>query len=169
MKKVYKQKCSPCSVLWWAFVTLLFKLVQQNEKIFFRVMTQRVLDRGPRVLDLVSFKALWSCTETFIWTLNRLVPIEVHYMEKILECFHQKNENFFSTEERKTWTTWVTWGWAEERKTWTTWVTWGWVNYQQMILNYSFKGKKLPLKFPIFKKVKHCRKKLTYFSLPCFQ
>jgi len=22
--------------------------------------------------------------------LNRLVPIEVHYMEKILECFHQK-------------------------------------------------------------------------------
>jgi len=22
--------------------------------------------------------------------LNRLVPIEVHYMEKILQCFHQK-------------------------------------------------------------------------------
>jgi len=22
--------------------------------------------------------------------LNRLVPIEVHYMEKILDCFHQK-------------------------------------------------------------------------------
>jgi len=22
--------------------------------------------------------------------LNRLVPNEVHYMEKILECFHQK-------------------------------------------------------------------------------
>jgi len=32
--------------------------------------------------------ALW--TETVFWTLNRLVPIEVHYMEKILECFHQK-------------------------------------------------------------------------------
>jgi len=31
-----------------------------------------------------------------------LVPIEVHYMEKILECF--------STEERKTWTSWMTWG-----------------------------------------------------------
>jgi len=27
------------------------------------------------------------CTETVFWTLNRLVPIEVHY---ILECFHQK-------------------------------------------------------------------------------
>jgi len=38
----------------------------------------------------VSLKALWSCTETLIWTLNRLVPNEVHYMEKILECFHQK-------------------------------------------------------------------------------
>jgi len=37
-----------------------------------------------------------------------LVPIEVHYMEK--------NLNFFST---------------EERKTWTSWMTWGWVNYQQ--------------------------------------
>jgi len=30
------------------------------------------------------------CTETLIWTLNRLDPIEVHYMEKILESFHQK-------------------------------------------------------------------------------
>jgi len=39
---------------------------------------------------LVSFKALLSCIETFIWTLNCLVPNEVHYMENILECFHQK-------------------------------------------------------------------------------
>jgi len=39
-------------------------------------------------------------TETLVWTLNRWVPIEVHYMEKILECFI-KNRNFFSTEERK--------------------------------------------------------------------
>jgi len=28
-------------------------------------------------------------------------------MEKILECFHQKL-NFFSTEERKTWASWMT-------------------------------------------------------------
>ncbi len=26
--------------------------------------------------------ALWSCTETEIWTFNPLIPIEVHYMEK---------------------------------------------------------------------------------------
>jgi len=28
---------------------------------------------------------------------------------KILECFHQKL-NFFSTEERMTWTSWMKWG-----------------------------------------------------------
>jgi len=56
---------------------------------------------------LVSFKALWSCTETVFWTLNRLVPIEVHfYAEKFI-----KNLNFFSTKERMTWTFWMTWGW----------------------------------------------------------
>ncbi len=31
---------------------------------------------------LGSCGALWSCTETAIWTFNPLVPIEVHYMEK---------------------------------------------------------------------------------------
>jgi len=40
--------------------------------------------------SLALFKALRNCTETLIWTLNCLVPIEVHYMEKILEFFHQK-------------------------------------------------------------------------------
>jgi len=49
--------------------------VHQNEQIFFRVMTRRVLDK-----TLIHS----SCTETLIWTLNRLVPNEVHYMEKIL-------------------------------------------------------------------------------------
>jgi len=29
---------------------------------------------------LVLFKALWSCTETLIWTLKRLESIEVHFM-----------------------------------------------------------------------------------------
>jgi len=61
----------------------------QNEQIFFRVMTQRVLDKT-LICRLVSFKALWSCTETLIWTLNRLAPNKVHYMEKILEGFQQK-------------------------------------------------------------------------------
>jgi len=42
--------------------------------------------------------------------LNRLVPIEVHYMEKNPGMFSSKTLNFFSTEERKTWTSWMTWG-----------------------------------------------------------
>jgi len=41
--------------------------------------------------------------------LNRLVPIEVHYMEKNAGMFI-KNHNLFSTEEIKTWTSWMTWG-----------------------------------------------------------
>jgi len=50
---------------------------------------------------LVSFKALWSCTETVIWTLNRLVPNEVHYMEKILEYFHQKPTFLFDWRKKE--------------------------------------------------------------------
>jgi len=42
-----------------------------------------------------------------IWTMNRLVPIEVHYMEKSWNVFI-KNLNFFSTEERMTWTSQMT-------------------------------------------------------------
>jgi len=58
--------------------------------------------------DFSSYNGLqWVCTETVFWTLNHLVPIEVHSMGK--------NNNlrkiyFFSTEERKTWTSWMTWG-----------------------------------------------------------
>jgi len=37
-------------------------------------------------------------TETVIWTLNRLVPIEVHFMEK--------NPGMFSS-KTLTWKTWV--------------------------------------------------------------
>jgi len=42
--------------------------------------------------------------------LNRLVPTEVHYMEKNPGMFFIKNLNFFSTEERMAWTSWMTWG-----------------------------------------------------------
>jgi len=43
-----------------------------------------LLDKTP-IHRLESFKALWTvCTETVFWTLNRLVPIEVHYMEEKL-------------------------------------------------------------------------------------
>jgi len=39
-----------------------------------------------------------------------LVPIEVHYIEKNPGMFSSKNLHFFLTEERKTWTSWMTWG-----------------------------------------------------------
>ncbi len=39
---------------------------------------------------LVSFIALWSCTETIILTVNRLESIEVHYMEIIRGMFSSK-------------------------------------------------------------------------------
>jgi len=66
-----------------AFVLIKLKLLY----LFFKwqiVLVDKTLHR------LVLFKALWSCTETLILTLNRLVPIEVHYMENVQECFHQK-------------------------------------------------------------------------------
>jgi len=36
------------------------------------------------------------------WTLNHLVPIQVHYMEKNAGMFSSKTLIFFLTEERKT-------------------------------------------------------------------
>jgi len=53
---------------------------------------------------LKPFEQFAVCTETAFWNLNRLVPIEVHYMEKNPGMFSSK------TEERKTWTSWMTWG-----------------------------------------------------------
>jgi len=50
---------------------------------------------------LKPFEQFAVCTETVFWTLNHFVSNEVHYMEKILECFHQKisfrlkKESFF--------------------------------------------------------------------------
>jgi len=52
-------------------------------------------------------KPFEAASETLIWTLNRLDPIEVHYMEKNPSMFSSKTL-FFSC-----------------------WMTWGWVNYQQ--------------------------------------
>jgi len=45
------------------------------------------LDKIPR---LVSFKALWSCTETIILTFNHLEAIEVHYKENNPGMFSSK-------------------------------------------------------------------------------
>ncbi len=44
---------------------------------------------------LVSFRTLWSCTETVILTLNRLESIEVHYMEFIRGMFSSKTYIYF--------------------------------------------------------------------------
>jgi len=49
------------------------------------------------------------CTEVVFWTLNRF-PLKSIVWRKILECFHQIFFYFFSTKERQTWTSWMTWG-----------------------------------------------------------
>jgi len=61
--------------------------------------------------------SLWSCIETDIWTFKPLVAIEVKSMEKNHGMFSSKT--FFST---------------KERKTWASWMTWGWVNYQEIFI-----------------------------------
>jgi len=42
--------------------------------------------------------------------LNLLVPSKVNYMEKNPGMFSSKNIISFSTQERMTWTSWMTWG-----------------------------------------------------------
>jgi len=71
---------------------------------------------------LVSFKALWTVCSLYCWTLNRLVPIEVHYMEKNPGMFSSKTLISIPTEERMTWTSWMTWGWVNNQffQKWTT-------------------------------------------------
>jgi len=84
---------------------------------------------------LESFKALWTVCSLHWKCLLHLelfgYPQSGLYGEKSWNVFI-KNLNFFST---------------EERKTWTCWMTWEWVNYQQMFffllffkVNYSFKS-----------------------------
>jgi len=60
----------------------------------------------PWISQLGWCRALQRCIETAIWTLNRLVPIEVHYMEKNPGMFSSKTFISFSTEERMTWQEW---------------------------------------------------------------
>jgi len=61
-----------------AFVLIKLKLFKLflNDRSF--LLDKTLIHR------LLLFKALWSCTETLIWTSNHLVPIEVLYVEKIL-------------------------------------------------------------------------------------
>ncbi len=48
--------------------------------------------------------------ETAFLTLKSLDTIEVHYVEKNPGMFSLKKRNFFATEERQTWASWMTWG-----------------------------------------------------------
>ncbi len=97
----------------------------QDEHIWAYVVKKYINGRlDTYVLDGI---ALWSCIETTIWTFNPLATIEVYYIEKNPLLFSHK-KNIFST---------------EERNTWTSWITWGWVNYQETFIlevNYSIKG-----------------------------
>ncbi len=85
-------------------------VVKKHIFIFLRKWLIVLLDKTlvPRLC-----RALWSCTETEIWTFIPLAPIEVHYMEKNAGMFSSKTY-VFSTEERKTWASWMTWGWVQE-------------------------------------------------------
>jgi len=69
-----------------------------------------IISLDKTLIRLKPFEQFAVCTESVFWTFNCLFPSEVS-----LECFHQKP--LFST---------------EERMTWTSWMTWEGVNYQQM-------------------------------------
>jgi len=58
---------------------------------------------------LKPFEQFAVCTESVFWTLNHLVPTEARYMEKNAGMFSSKTLISFLTEERKTWTSWMTW------------------------------------------------------------
>ncbi len=73
---------------------------------------------------LVSFIAIWSCTETIILTFNDLEFIEVHCMDTNPGMFSSKTLIFFSTEERNTYTSWMTWGWVNYQEI----LFWKWTN-----------------------------------------
>ncbi len=53
-------------------------------------------------------RALLSSIETAVWTFNPSTPL---YGEKSWTVFLKKR-NFFLTEKRKMWTSWMTWGWV---------------------------------------------------------
>ncbi len=106
----------------WKFMVKMYIIFSS---FFLRKWPMVSLDKTliPR-LGLV--RTLWSCIETFSLGLQ---PFDPHwsplYGEKSWNVFLKKR-NFFAT---------------EERKTWTSWMTWGWVNYQEISIlevNYNY-------------------------------
>jgi len=59
---------------------------------------------------LKPFEQFAICTESVFWTLNRLVPTEVHYMEKNVRMFSSKALISFRLKKERYWTSWMTWG-----------------------------------------------------------
>ncbi len=77
---------------------------------------------------LGSCRALWSCTETAIWTFNPLVPVKVHYREK--------NPGFFTQ------ILLISFRLKKERHEHLGWHG-GWVHYSKILIldwNWSFKA-----------------------------
>jgi len=72
-------------------------------------MTDRFAIDKTLIHRLVSFKALWGYTETvgIHWS-----PL---YGEKSWNVYIKKT-NLFPTDERKTWTSWMTWGWVNHQQ-----------------------------------------------------
>jgi len=85
-------------------------------------LTRKKIRWARRAFELLHLFIVWSrlkpfeqfavCTESVFWTLNRLIPTEVHYMEK--------NPGMFSSKRKK------------ERHGHIGWH--GWVNHQQKFL-----------------------------------
>ncbi len=84
------------------FSTSLRKVWDAQQKQAFLFMKQIIFFKSQIVsLDktlihrLVSFIALWICTETVILTFNRLESIEVHYMDTNPGMFSSKTLIYF--------------------------------------------------------------------------
>jgi len=92
-----------------------------KNSILFSPPTSKYSSAGDVQSRLKHFIAIWNCIDL---DFNMLVALEVHCVEKNPDKFSSKKINFFST---------------EERKTWTSWMTLGWVNYQDIfILSLGF-------------------------------
>ncbi len=87
---------------------------------FFFRKWQIISQEKTLISQLGSCRVLWSCIETAIWTSIHWLPLNSTIWRKILECI----PHFFLTEERKTWTFWMTRGWVN---LW-TFLFWKWNN-----------------------------------------
>ncbi len=83
-----------------------------------RVCLRKLRPSAYGKLRLVSRFVLLLVINSLFPQLNPPVFIvtSTHYMEKDPGMFSSKKLNFFSTEERKSWTSWLTWGWVNDQE-----------------------------------------------------